>query len=75
MKRSKSEPVKVEYISKTIWVSQELHIDLMFVEGDMFLISVTKPLGLTIINSINSQYNKLGLKSQYDALWFSRRQY
>jgi hypothetical protein len=25
-KRSKSEPVKVEYISKTIWSSQELHV-------------------------------------------------
>jgi hypothetical protein len=51
-KRSKSEPVKVQYIRKTVLTSRETHIDLMFVEGDMFLVSVSKPLGLTMITSM-----------------------
>jgi hypothetical protein len=42
----------------------------MFVEGDMFLVSVSKPLGLTIITSIQSKSTavvKVALEKQLDA--------
>ena len=74
-KRSKSQPVKVEYISKSVWASQEMHIDLMFVEGDIFLISVTKPLGLTMISSIQSKSTaaiKSALAKQIGAYTYSK---
>jgi hypothetical protein len=69
-KKSKSEPVKVGYVSKTVWKLQEMHIDLMFVKGDIFLVSVLKPSGLTMITSIQSKSTavvKVALEKQLAA--------
>jgi hypothetical protein len=65
-KRSESEPVKVEYISKTVWASQEMHIDLIFVEDDMFLVSVLKPM-ITSIQSTSTAAVKVALERQLAA--------
>jgi hypothetical protein len=65
-KRSKSGPVKDECISKTVWASQEMHIDLMFVEGDIFLVLVSKPLVQTMITSIQPKSTAVVKVVQYD---------
>ena len=51
-KTSKTDPVKVEYIPRSMDAEQTLHIDIMFVEGVAYLVSVSTPLGLTLVNHL-----------------------
>lgn len=52
LKHHASEVVKIEGAVREVVVDLEMHIDIMFVNGDKFLVSVTKPLGLTMVTNI-----------------------
>jgi hypothetical protein len=54
-KRSKPEIAKIEYVKREVSALQTLHVDVMFVEGDTYLVSVSKPLGLTQVNHVNTR--------------------
>jgi hypothetical protein len=43
-KRSKPEIAKIEYVKRKVSALQTLHVDVMFVEGDVYLGSVSNPL-------------------------------
>jgi hypothetical protein len=47
--------VKIENVPRPIFVSQVLHVNVMFVEGDPFFISVGTPLSLTIVSHLGGK--------------------
>ena len=49
-KRVPSAPI--EYLPLEVAADQVLHVDVMFVAGSAFLISVSSPLNLTMVNSL-----------------------
>lgn len=51
-KERKADPVKTEYVPRQTPKHQTLMADIMFVEGDPYLVSVSKPLGLTLVNHL-----------------------
>ena len=51
----KGPKVKFEYLPKPIRIDQTLHLDLMFVQGMPFLVSVSEPLGLLMATSLSSK--------------------
>jgi len=53
-KSSKADSVKVEYVPRPTDAEQTLHIDIMFVEGVAYLVSVSTPLGLTLVNHLGN---------------------
>ena len=48
----KPEIIPFEPVPRTVQEGQQLHLDLMFVEGDPYLISVSKPLSLGMITHL-----------------------
>jgi len=48
----KPEIIPFELVPRTVQEGQKLHLDLMFVEGDPYLISVSKPLSLGMITHL-----------------------
>jgi hypothetical protein len=54
-KRLKSEPAKVEYVKREVSANQTLYVDVMFIESEAYLVSMSKPLGLTQITQIASR--------------------
>ena len=48
--KTKADTVNFEFVPKPVMVNQVLHIDVMFVEGKPFLISLSCPLYLLIVN-------------------------
>lgn len=61
----KSNPVKVEFVPRPVVSLLVLHIDLMMVETELFLISVSTPLGLTLVTHLP---NGKGAKALWKAL-------
>ena len=61
----KSKKVKFEFVPRPVVSHLVLHIDLMMVESVIFLISVSTPLGLTIVTHLP---NGKGAKSIWRAL-------
>jgi len=51
----KGPKVKFEYLPSSIRKDQTLHLDLMFVQGIPFLITVSDPLGLLMATSLSSK--------------------
>ena len=52
---SPSKTVKVEYIPRPVSSTLTLHVDIMFIENDPYLISVSTPLLLTMVNHLGGQ--------------------
>ena len=63
--RRKAGVVKVSSVPRPIQMAQSLHVDIIFIEGIPFLISVSKPLGYTMINHLVSR----GLSAVSKALY------
>jgi len=52
---TKSVPAKLEYIPKPNQEEVTLHTDVMFVERDPFLVSVSTPLGLMMCTHLGGK--------------------
>ena len=52
---TKPEPAKIEYIPKPTQEELTLHTDIMFVERDPYLVSVSTPLGLTMCTHLGGK--------------------
>lgn len=50
--RHKPEPIKVDFLPREVSSNVVLHTDIMFVDGDAFLLTVGTPLGLTMVNEL-----------------------
>ena len=50
-----SKIVKIEYLPRPVPATQTLHVDIMFVEGEPYLISVSTPLLLTMVNHLGGK--------------------
>ena len=47
-KATPSHIVKIEHVPRSLETNQTLHVDVIFIEGDPYLLSVSTPLGLTM---------------------------
>jgi hypothetical protein len=52
---SPSAIVKIEEVPRPVFTRQVLHVDIMFIEGDPYLISVSTPLLLTMVNHLGGR--------------------
>jgi hypothetical protein len=70
-KTTKSAEAVVQYVPKPMVTEQVLHTDIMFVEGDPYLVSVSTPLGLVmgchLSNSRNTTVIGKALNDQINA--------
>lgn len=57
-KRARPSLVKVEHVPKPVVSDIILHVDLMFVKGEPYLVSVGMPLGLTMASYLHGQKTK-----------------
>jgi hypothetical protein len=57
-----SKTVTVEYLPRPVSATQTLHVDIMFVEGDPYLISVSTPLLLTMVNHLGGKKTTKALR-------------
>lgn len=55
--------MKVEHVLRQTPKHQVMMVDIMFVEGDPYLVSVSKPLGLTLINHLKGSRTAATLMS------------
>ena len=55
LKSQKSLPINVHHLPRPIINEITLHVDIMFIFGEPYLISVGTPLGLTLVNKIDNR--------------------
>jgi len=67
-KSSASRVVTVEHVPKPVDEEQSLHIDIMFVEGAAYLVSVSTPLGLTLANHLGQMRGSRATQPVMDAI-------
>lgn len=60
--QSKSQPVRTETIPRLVETKQSLHADLMYVDSEPYLVSVSKPMQLIVATHLGGSRNKAGLR-------------
>lgn len=53
--------IKAEYIPRPLRVGLVMHSDIMFIDKDPYLVTVTTPLGLTVVHHLNGTTKGLNL--------------
>jgi len=54
-KRVKPLQVRIERLPRSLHAEQQLHVDILFIDGEAFLMSVSKPLGLVMVHRLGDE--------------------
>jgi hypothetical protein len=67
-RKQKTSSISTDYLPREVSSDLTLHVDMMFVNTNAYLISVSTPLGLTIVNELGHTKGSRSLKSVAPAL-------